>query len=172
MNILSGRRNGSTWLFLIAFAVLALLYLAASGAFDRMTQNAIPQALATGTAEDHDAYLWTQINRAKNPGNLTDLEKVHVPGIFIEGPVKAGEPFNVTVRAGVEGMHPSLHSHFIEWVELYDGDLLLGHADLAPATTEPEVTFRVIMDKPGTLMSRINCNLHGTWENTTAVNVK
>ena len=137
-----------------------------------LASMAIVYAQATGQpAADPNAYLWTQINHAKDPNNLTLLEQEHVPGFNITGPVKAGVPFNVTVTIGVGAMHPSTHDHFIQWIELYNGDLQLGHVDLVPATTKPQVTFTIVMDKSGTLKARENCNLHGTWENTTTVNV-
>ena len=77
----------------------------------------------------------------------------------------------MTVRVGVGLMHPSTHNHFVQWIELYDGDLQLGHADLAPATTKPEVTFTVVLNNSTTLRAFENCNLHGTWENTKNVTV-
>jgi superoxide reductase len=122
-------------------------------------------------AQDPNAYLWGQINHAKDPNNMTILEQEHVPGIYVDGPVVAGQPVNVTVRVGEGIMHPSLHDHFIQWIELYNGDLQLGHADLVPATTKPEVTFTIVLNNSTTLRALENCNLHGTWENTKNVTV-
>jgi len=123
------------------------------------------------TATDPNAYLWGQINRAKDPSNLTSLEQAHVPAIMVNGPVKSGVPVQVTVRVGEGHMHPSTHDHFIQWIALYDKDIQLGRVDLSPATTQSQVTFTVVLDNSTTLRALENCNLHGTWENTAAVNV-
>jgi superoxide reductase len=162
MNLLSYTGSLKKGFYIKLCAVLVFLTVFAASAYAQTTSQ--PGA-------DPNAYLWTQINRAKDPNNLTSLEQAHVPGINITGPVKAGEPFKVTVRIGEGHMHPSTHDHFIQWIELYNGDLQLAHVDLSPATSKPEVTFTVVLDKPSMLKVRQNCNLHGTWENTKSVNV-
>ena len=127
--------------------------------------------MSTAATQDPNAYLWGQINHAKDPNNMTILEKEHVPGITVNGPIKAGQPVNVTVTIGEYILHPSMHEHFIQWIELYNGPLQLAHVDLVPATTKPEVTFTVVLNNSTTLRALENCNLHGTWENTKAVQV-
>lgn len=151
---------------------IALLLMLATVAWAQSYNTVTPTKMATATATvDPNAYLWGQINKAKNPGNLTTLEQAHVPAIVVNGTPKAGEPVKVTVRVGEGHMHPSTHDHFIQWIELYSGDILLGRVDLSPATSKPEVTFTVVLDNSTTLRARQNCNLHGTWENSKAVQV-
>ncbi len=147
---------------LIAATVLALLLVAAGITWAQSD---------TAAQKDPNAYLWGQINHAKDPNNLTALEQAHVPGIDIAGPVTAGQPVKVTVKVGVGHMHPSTHDHFIQWIELYNKDMLLGRVDLSPATSQPEATFTVVLDNSTTLKARQNCNLHGTWESSKNVKV-
>lgn len=157
-NVMKSSNKG----IIIAATVLALLLIAAGLAWAQS---------GTTVQQDPNAYLWGQINHAKDPNSLTPLEQAHVPAIDIGGPVTAGQPVKVTVRIGEGHMHPSTHDHFIQWIELYNGDLLLGHVDLSPATTRPEATFTVVLNNSTTLKARQNCNLHGTWENTKKVQV-
>lgn len=157
---------------IIASAAVVLLLLCIMAAWAQSTNMTTPTPMPPATATpDPNAYLWGQINRAKDPANLTPLEQAHVPGINITGTPVAGQPVKVTVRVGEGHMHPSTHDHFIQWVELYSGDLLLGRVDLSPATSKPEVTFTVVLDNPAMLKARQNCNLHGTWENSKSVQV-
>ncbi len=158
--------NSSNKGILIAGIAIALLLMVVNVAG---AQSGTTTSMAT--PQDPNAYLWGQINHAKDPNNMTVLEKEHVPGITVNSPVQAGQPTKVTVTIGEYMMHPSTHDHFIQWIELYDGDLQLGHADLVPATTKPEVTFTVVLNNSTTLRALENCNLHGTWENSKKVQV-
>jgi len=156
---------------LAIMVAVATCVLLAALAVNAWGQSMMPAGQST-TATDPNAYLWGQINHAKDPSNLTSLEQAHVPAIVVNGPVKSGVPVQVTVRVGVGHMHPSTHDHFIQWIALYDNNnILLGRADLSPATSQPQATFTVVLDKSTTLRALENCNLHGTWENTATVNV-
>jgi len=120
--------------------------------------------------------LLTRVNKAKDPANMTDLEKKHVPVIEAPDSVTAGEPFEVTVHVGKLLKHPNEPGHHIESVDLYKGYVLLARAALAGATTEPKVTFTVMLEPDvaagdGVLRAFEKCNLHGVWENTKAITV-
>ena len=85
---------------LIVATVLALLLVAAGFAWAQSD---------TAVQKDPNAYLWGQINHAKDPNNLTALEQAHVPAIDFTGPIAAGQPVKVTVKVGV-GSHAPEHA--------------------------------------------------------------
>lgn len=86
--------------------------------------------------------------------NTVDAAKEkHVPVI-----VKDGD--KVTVKVG-EVPHPMEEKHYIEWIELQVGDVVLTKM-LKPGET-PEATF-CICGLSGPLVAREYCNLHGLWK--------
>jgi superoxide reductase len=120
--------------------------------------------------------LLRQVNIAKDPANLTDLEKKHVPVIEAPDAVKAGVPFQVTVHVGKLLKHPNDPEHHIQSIDLYKGYVLLAHVELAGALAEPKVTFTVSLpadtdDANGGLRVFEKCNMHGVWEATRAIQV-
>lgn len=83
-----------------------------------------------------------------------ELKEKHVPVIEIEGN-------KAIVKVGsIE--HPSEIGHFIQWIELREGEIVLARAILSPFIS-PEAEF-MLKEKPEKLNARIFCNLHGTWE--------
>ncbi len=105
------------------------------------------------------------VNRVKNPENLTDLEKKHLPVIHVPEKVREGEPFSVEVAVGELLKHPNELSHYINWIALYDERYtFLGMATLAPVVSEPRVRFTITLDEPAALRAYAFCNLHGLWE--------
>ena len=87
--------------------------------------------------------------------------------------VKAGEPFQVTVKVG-EIPHVMEEGHHIQWIELYSGANFLARVDLTPMMTRAEVTFTVAMGPvhgKRTLRAIERCNLHGQWEAEAGVEV-
>ncbi len=119
------------------------------------------------TASAQNPDLFAQINRAKNPEKMTPLEKKHMPEISVPKRVKAGEPFEVKIRVN----HVMQNKHFIQWLEVYDGDLFLARVDLTAVKTRPEVTITLALGQSTELRFYERCNLHGTWENRARVEV-
>jgi superoxide reductase len=121
--------------------------------------------------------LLRQINKPKDPKNLTDLEKKHLPIIEAPASVKAGEPFQVTVHVGKLLKHPNEPEHHIQSIELYKGYVQLARVDLAGAMAEPKVTFTITLaantdDANGGLRAFEKCNMHGIWEATQPITVE
>ena len=114
--------NSSNKGILIAGIAIALLLMVVNVA-------GAQSGTTTSTADDArpERVFMGQINHAKDPNNMTILEKEHVPGITVNSPVRPGQPAKVTVTIGEYMMHPSTHDHFIQWIELYDG-----HASARP----------------------------------------
>lgn len=109
--------------------------------------------------------LFKQINRVEDLDSATDFEKKHLPVIKVPEKIDLGMPFPVTVEVGKLVDHPNEKEHFIQWIELFAGEVFLGRVDLTAETTSPKVTFNVVMeDEPKELRAVESCNLHGLWE--------
>lgn len=103
------------------------------------------------------------INEAKDPANMSDLEKKHVPMIHITGTPQANEPFEVTVWLGEEIPHPMEVGHHVEFIDLYLNETFVSRCDLSWDHSYPKACFSVRMDQPGTLRAYERCNIHGDW---------
>ncbi|CAI2717286.1 putative Superoxide reductase [Nitrospina watsonii] len=121
-------------------------------------------------AYSEDKSWFTQINRAKDSSNLQGHEKGHVPIIFAPGEVKAGEPFNVEVQVG-QNMHEMIPEHYIDWVDLYAGDIFLTKIVLTPNFTQAKFKVTLTLTASTTLRAIEHCNLHGLWEGTKSIRV-
>ena len=121
-----------------------------------------------------DPGLFCKVNRAKDPTSKEPLEQRHLPAIEVPGEIKSEQFFNVTIRVG-EIEHPNENGHFIQWIELYVGDVYLGRFDFAPVMTKPEITLHLSIahgDRTTLLRAVSRCNLHGLWESTKEIEVK
>lgn len=130
-----------------------------------------------------------EIKKAANPNNLTEDEQKHIPVIETSEHVIAGEPFEVTVAVDII---PDImeKSHYVEWIELYLHNKLVGRKELKP-TENTEVIFRVEAEEALIAIKEIetcrvrgvnicgncgeksvitnlralaSCNVHGVWE--------
>ena len=96
----------------------------------------------------------------------------HSPFIHCESRAKSGEPFGVTVKMGNEYTHPDDFDHFIEGIQLYNGETLLAKAEFVAgmlggqgAKGHATVTFNVIPSgKKMTFVAQSYCTKHGIWE--------
>jgi superoxide reductase len=118
--------------------------------------------------------LFEQINHPKDPNNMTDLEKKHLPKIECPDIVEANKPFDVTINIGSGLDHPSELAHFIQWISLGrdDANMTMCEEVMQPKFTRPTVTFRIALDRNTVLVARESCNLHGIWENKKQVTVR
>ena len=132
-----------------------------------------------------------KINKPADPANLTEGEKKHVPVIEAPEMVIAGRPFEVAVTVG-SIPHVMEEKHFIEWVELYLHNKLVGRKELDPSGEKvAKVIFKVEADEALIAIKEIEtcrvrgvnicgscgeksvianlravekCNVHGIWE--------
>lgn len=94
----------------------------------------------------------------------------HSPFVVCEAVAKKGEKFAVTVRVGNEYSHPDDFDHYISYVQLWNGNVLLGQASFPPGTlgnksSQVEVVFNVITEKDKlNLVAMSYCTKHGLWE--------
>lgn len=110
--------------------------------------------------------LFCGINQPKDPANMTAVEQKHTPVIECPDSVKAGEPFQVTIKVG-SIPHPMDEDHHIQWLDVYFGQNFNERIDLTPVFTRPEVTITLVKGgkhRVSTLRVIERCNLHGQWE--------
>ncbi len=113
--------------------------------------------------------LFQNINRVKDPANMTGLEKKHMPVIKAPEKVKAGEPFDVNVIIG-EILHPMGPKHWIEYLQMNIGNEPAGRIDFrSHGYLKPKAGFNVVLGedlkgKTVSLVMQLKCNLHGIWE--------
>ena len=96
----------------------------------------------------------------------------HSPFIECAAAAKKGEKFAVTVRMGQEYSHPDDFAHYIEAIDLYDGETKLASCTyLAGANggdgqkSQAEVTFNIVPMKDKLhLRALAYCTKHGLWQ--------
>jgi len=94
----------------------------------------------------------------------------HSPFVHCEATATKEEPFKVTVKMGNEYSHPDDFDHYIAYVQLWDGETLLGHSMYTPGTLgnikgHVEATFTVIPTKSKMKLTAMSyCTKHGLWE--------
>jgi len=135
-----------------------------------------------------------KINKAADPANLTELERVHVP--IIEAPelVLTEQPFTVIVTVP----HVMEQSHYIEWIKLSMNGRKLGEVKLSSSGSNAIAEFTVsipeeviavkeieecrihgvnVCGECGTrsvlteLIAVESCNVHGLWEGSKSIEV-
>jgi superoxide reductase len=117
--------------------------------------------------------LFCGINTPKDPGNMTDMEKKHVPIIECPDTVKPGTPFPVAIKIGAIP-HVMEEGHHIQWIEVYFGRNFNARIALTPAFTRPEITLTLVKGgkhDSSTLRVMERCNLHGQWEATKDIRI-
>ena len=100
-------------------------------------------------------------------GEALGKREGHTPKVEAPAMVKADQVFDVKVTVGP---HPNTVEHSIRWIALYlyeDGrafnPVFLGKASLTPVVAQPDVTFRLKLQKGGVIHAVEYCNLHGLW---------
>ncbi len=120
-----------------------------------------------------DKGLFCGMNTPKDPANMSETEKKHMPVIECPDTVTAGEPFQVKINVG-EIPHVMEEGHFIQWIDVYFKQNFFARVELTPKFTRPEITLtleRHSKHKSSTLRVVERCNLHGQWEATKEIAV-
>ena len=95
-----------------------------------------------------------ELNKVKDPNNMTDFEKKHTPIIEISGD-------KVIVKVGDEIVHPMEPDHYIQYIELFKDNESIAKKELKPGD-KPEAEFENV--PLGNFKAQELCNLHGLWE--------
>ncbi|MDD5773516.1 MAG: desulfoferrodoxin family protein [bacterium] len=131
-------------------------------------QSKNPSHISDAEAESIIAYLSYErgeeapVNRIKDPSNLSELEKKHVPVIQIGSGDVEKKIVTITVKVG-EVPHPMEATHYIKYIELFIDGKSAGKVDLKPGD-KPEASFNVSGAAGKRVTAREECNLHGLWE--------
>ncbi len=96
----------------------------------------------------------------------------HSPFIHCASSAKKGEKFPVTVKVGKEYTHPDDFEHYIEHVQLFNGETFLGEARFVAGMLggqgqkgHAEVTFHVVPTGSKLSLTALSyCTKHGLWE--------
>jgi len=94
----------------------------------------------------------------------------HSPFIHCAETAKKGEKFPVTVKMGNEYSHPDDFDHYIAYIQLWNGETLLGQATFTPGSLgnqkeHAEVTFNIVPTGSKLKLTAMSyCTKHGLWE--------
>jgi len=107
--------------------------------------------------------------KPKDPAKLEKGELKHTPQITIKEKDANGYT-EVEITVGQGGIiHPSTADHWIDFIELYADDKLVGKSTLEPEISRGATAFAVKLDSVKVLKARSGCNLHGIWTSTLKV---
>jgi len=98
----------------------------------------------------------------------------HSAFVHCESNAVAGEKFAVKVKVGDEYAHPDDFDHYIAYVQLWNGEFMLGHTSFAPGTLgnapgHVEVDFHIVPKKNMKLTAMAFCTKHGLWQSEEVV---
>ena len=104
--------------------------------------------------------------KPKDPENMDKGELKHSPLVTIKEKDANGYTL-VEITVGQGGIiHPSTPDHWIDFIELYADDKLVGKNTLEPEISRGATSFAVKLDNVKVLKARSGCNLHGIWTTT------
>lgn len=101
----------------------------------------------------------------RDPKNLTELEKKHIPVITVVKKCKLIPEgcIDVHVKMG-EIIHPTLSAHYIMHIDFYIDKKFVSRVMLTPEKLNPAAALHLKAGK-GKLTVVELCNLHGAWIN-------
>ena len=134
--------------------------LKVAGAFAALT---IVGAEASEKSEAYKNRYKYSIKDSKNP---TKAELKHSPRVTLGDKDKNGYT-QVDITVGQKGIiHPSVASHWIDFIVLYADGKLVGKNTLEPVISRGFSGFAVKLDDVKSLTAEAGCNLHGVWKTT------
>ncbi len=121
-----------------------------------------------------------QINRYQDISQIDKEAKKdyidrHSAFVHCEPTAKKGEKFKVKVKVGDEYAHPDDFDHYIDYVQLWDGETFLAQANfvagvLGNEAGQVEVDFYVVPKKSKMkLTAMAYCTKHGLWQSDEVV---
>lgn len=101
--------------------------------------------------------------KPKDANNMTPAELKHSPDITVKEKDAKGYTL-IEITVGKNGIiHPSTPNHWIDFIELYANDKLVGRSELQAEISRGVASFSVKLDGIKHLTSKAGCNLHGIW---------
>ena len=95
--------------------------------------------------------------------NKTAHDPKHTPKITAPDTVKAGEWFDVTIAIGKDAVHPSMDTHFVRYIALYNKDVEISRTYLHPVFSQPKVTYTIRLKQSTTLRAMEEPNHTAGW---------
>ncbi len=120
--------------------------------------------------KNHDIPSKDGMNRVKmtpaDPKNPTNYELKHMPEIKLGKTDKKGFT-TVKITVGQNGIiHPSTADHWIDYIELWADNKLVGRTELLPVVSRGYDSYKVNIKGFKKLTAVAGCNLHGIWEDS------
>ena len=111
-----------------------------------------------------------QMNRMdmkpKDPAKMEKGELKHSPLVTLKEKDAKGYTL-VEITVGQGGIiHPSTPDHWIDFIELYADDKLVGKSTLEPEISRGAASFALKLDNVKVRKAKAGCNLHGIWTTT------
>lgn len=93
----------------------------------------------------------------------------HSAFVHCEAKATKGEKFKVKVMIGDEYKHPDDFDHYIQYVQLWNGEMMLAQANFSAGTlgnapANLEVDFFIVPSKNMKLIAQSFCTKHGLWQ--------
>jgi superoxide reductase len=132
-----------------------------------MLKNTILGSIALASVVE--ASITQHKNRAimkpKDALNPTKAELKHLPQIKVLSNSKDAAGYNmVEITVGQSSIiHPSISTHWIDFIELYADGKLVGKSVLEAGISRGMSVFSVKLDGVKELQAKAGCNLHGIW---------
>ena len=115
----------------------------------------------------HPSQITPELKEAKK-----DYLDRHQPHVLAPEKVEKGTPFTVTVRMGRDYVHPDLAEHYIQRLQLFDGERLLATAVYEPGVASAgseeakgfsQAAFQIALARRARLTALSYCTQHGLW---------
>ena len=104
--------------------------------------------------------------KPKDPAKMEKGELKHSPLVTLKEKDANGYTL-VEITVGQGGIiHPSTPDHWIDFIELYADDKLVGKSMMEPEISSGAASFLVKLDNVKVLKAKAGCNLHGIWTTT------
>ena len=108
------------------------------------------------------------VSREENEAKKDYFDR-HTPHVFCEANAPKGETFKVTVKLGKDYPHPDDYDHFIQYVQLWDREMMLAEASftagaMGNAPGHVEVIFTIVPTRKMNLSAMSFCTKHGLWQ--------
>lgn len=93
----------------------------------------------------------------------------HSAFVSAEGEAKVGQKLKVKVKVGDEYQHPDDPDHYIQWVQLWNGEKMLAQASFVEGALgnqpgQVEVDFHIVPQRKLKLTAQAFCTKHGLWQ--------
>ena len=123
-------------------------------------------AAVSAEAKMEVAHMNRMEMKPKDPSNMDKGELKHSPLVTIKQKDANGYT-HIEITVGQSRIiHPSTPDHWIDFIELYADDKLVGKSILEPEISRGAASFAVKLDNVKVLKAKAGCNLHGIWTTT------